>query len=53
MLTVIDVAHQARTELNTERLACAEHRVANADTRSLLVDLNRDLVSIDTNDLCE
>ena len=46
---IVDRLHQSRAKLDGQGFLGAFDRVSNRDTGSLLVDLDRGLVSIDTN----
>lgn len=48
--TIVDGLHETGTELDGERLAGTDDRVANSNASGFLVDLDGGLVGVDTND---
>lgn len=51
--TVVNVGHESGTELHAEGLAGGENGVSDADARRLLVDLDGDLVGVDSDNLSD
>ena len=43
---------RTRAKFHTERLARTQDRVADSNARCLLINLDRGLVRVDTDDLC-
>ena len=40
------------SKLHTQRLSSPQYRISDSHTRSLLIDLNRSSIRLDTDDLC-
>ena len=47
-----DKRERTWSEFNTQGLSRSQNRIADSDTRCLLVHLDRSFVGIDPNDLC-